>query len=209
LSPQSMMPEGLLATLQEEDVRNLFLYLRQKQQVPMLVTAVNANDFFNGTDLKGWRASDETAWRVENGELVGKSAGPPVSITSEMAAGDYRLTAQVLVPGAGTTAELVLSGMRDAQRFHGTTFSFGGRSLANLWDYRAAAEPKAIPAKSAVGGDQWHAIEVVRKGESLRVTVDGQVQYEGGDARHRRRVQPAFWLRNGVLRVKGLKIEAP
>ncbi len=31
LSPQSMMPEGLLAPLHEEDVRDLFLYLRQKK----------------------------------------------------------------------------------------------------------------------------------------------------------------------------------
>lgn len=34
LSEQSMMPEGLLAALDEQGVRDLFAYLRQKQQVP-------------------------------------------------------------------------------------------------------------------------------------------------------------------------------
>jgi putative heme-binding domain-containing protein len=208
VSPLSMMPEGLLATLQEEDVRNMFFYLRQKQQVPMLVTAVNANDFFNGADLRGWRTSDETAWRAQNGELAGKAGAKTVSLESEMAAGDYRLTAEVRVIGGGTAAELVLSGARDAKNFHGTTFSFGGASRANVWDYRAAAEPKAIPTPLTLGDDQWHTLEVTRKGDVLRVSVDGQVQYDGTDARHRRRVQPAFWLQNGELRIKALKIEA-
>jgi putative heme-binding domain-containing protein len=34
-SDQSMMPEGLLAALDEQGVRDLFLYLRQRQQVPL------------------------------------------------------------------------------------------------------------------------------------------------------------------------------
>src|SRR5439155_18064322 len=67
LSPLSMMPEGLLTPMSEEDVRDLFLYLRQRQQVPMLLTAVNANDFFSGSDLRNWVPSQD-AWRIENGE---------------------------------------------------------------------------------------------------------------------------------------------
>ena len=35
VSPNSLMPEGLLAVMDEESVRDLFLYLRQKQQVPL------------------------------------------------------------------------------------------------------------------------------------------------------------------------------
>ena len=34
-SPNSLMPEGLLGGLDEEGVRDLFLYLRQRQQVPL------------------------------------------------------------------------------------------------------------------------------------------------------------------------------
>ncbi len=35
LSPNSLMPEGLLTALDEDGVRDLFLYLRQRQQVPL------------------------------------------------------------------------------------------------------------------------------------------------------------------------------
>ena len=35
VSPNSLMPEGLLAVMDEESVRDLFLYLREKQQVPL------------------------------------------------------------------------------------------------------------------------------------------------------------------------------
>ena len=35
VSPNSLMPEGLLMGVDEESVRDLFLYLRQKQQVPL------------------------------------------------------------------------------------------------------------------------------------------------------------------------------
>ena len=39
VSPNSLMPEGLLAVMDEESVRDLFLYLRQKQQVPLPAAA--------------------------------------------------------------------------------------------------------------------------------------------------------------------------
>ena len=35
VSPNSLMPEGLLLGVEEESVRDLFLYLRQKEQVPL------------------------------------------------------------------------------------------------------------------------------------------------------------------------------
>ena len=35
ISPNSLMPEGLLGALDEDSVRDLFLYLRQRQQVPL------------------------------------------------------------------------------------------------------------------------------------------------------------------------------
>jgi putative heme-binding domain-containing protein len=210
VSPFSMMPEGLLSALHEPDVRDLFFYLRQKQQVPMLVTAGNANDFFTGTDLKNWRPSNPGAWRVEAGELIGKGGAKPEVLTSEMVAGDYKLTAQIRVTGDKAAAELVLTGARDGAHFLGTTLSFGGPSAINLWEYRAAAEPQVTAGKKALAGDGWHTMEIVRKDDALRVTIDGALEFEQHDARHRRRVSPALWLQGegGELRVKGMKIEA-
>ncbi len=210
VSPLSMMPEGLLTPLHEPDVRDLFLYLRQKQQVPMLVTELNANDFFNGNDLHNWIPGGD-GWRVENGELIGTGrADKPVSLTSEMVSGDYRLSAQVRIRGEKAAAELVLCGERDSSGFHGITLSLGGPSAIALVDYRAATDALVKAGTRALGDDKWHAIEVLRKSGKLTVSVDGNVEFDVEDPRHRRRVSPSFHLlgTGAELRVKGLKIEA-
>ena len=210
LSPLSMMPEGLLTPLHEPDVRDLFLYLRQRAQIPMLVTAVNANDFFNGNDLHNWIPGGD-GWRIENGELIGAgNAKKPLSLTSEMVTGDYRLTAQVRIRGEKGAAELVLCGEHDASGFHGITLSFGGPSALALVDYRAATDPSVKPGSRALGDDAWHALETIRNDGRLTVSVDGKVEFDIEDPRHRRRVSPAFYLlgEGAELRVKALKIEA-
>jgi hypothetical protein len=206
-----MMPEGLLSAMHEPDVRDLFLYLRQKQQVPMLITAINANDFFNATDLSNWTLSSPEAWKVESGTMVGRGGPKPVSLTSRMVAGSYKLTAQVQVTGASAAAEVVLTGQQDATAFHGTTLSFGGPSAVNLWEYRAGTDPKMSAGRRALTAGKWHTLEVSRKDEKLTVKLDGEVEFETGDPRYRRHVSPAFWLKGdgGELRMKGLKIEVP
>ena len=70
----SLMPDDLLKSLSEDDVRALVAYLRHQKQVPMLATEDNVKDFFNGKDLTGWDG-DPKLWSVENGEIVGKSPG--------------------------------------------------------------------------------------------------------------------------------------
>jgi putative heme-binding domain-containing protein len=210
LSPMSMMPEGLLAPLHEEDVRDLFLYLRQRSQVPMLVTAANANDFFNGNDLRNWIPGGE-GWRVESGELIGVGGKErPTSLTSGMIAGDYRLSASVRIRGGNAAAELLLCGERDASGFHGITLGFGGPSAIALVDYRAAAEPLIEPGERALGDGAWHAVEFIRRQRRLAVKVDGKVEFDVEDPRHRRRASPSFHLfgEGAELRMKDLKIEA-
>jgi putative heme-binding domain-containing protein len=208
ISPLSMMPEGLLTPLSEDDVRDLFLYLRQRGQVPMLLTAANANDFFSGSDLRNWAAAQE-AWRVENGELIGTgNSQAPAWLASEMVAGNYKFTAQVRISGDDAAAEIVISGERDKTSFHGMTLGFGGPSALALWEYRAASNAVAHAGSKALGDTRWHAIEIIRKDARLTVSVDGKKEFETEDPRHRRNVQPAFHLlgKGAELRVKELKI---
>ena len=56
VSPHSLMPEGLITGLDPQTVRDLFLYLRQRAQVPLLATRSTPRDFFNGNDLARWQA---------------------------------------------------------------------------------------------------------------------------------------------------------
>src|SRR5690606_33309383 len=93
----SMMPEGLLAGLKNEEVRDLIAYLGSPRQVPILATKQNEAEFFNGKDLAGWQG-DTTLWRVEDGEIVGRAAEPLKQnqfLFSNMSAGNFRLTFKV------------------------------------------------------------------------------------------------------------------
>ena len=68
-----MMPDDILKQVNEHEFRSLIAYLQTPAQVPMLATADNAKEFFNGKDLTGWDG-DKELWKVENGEIVGKTA---------------------------------------------------------------------------------------------------------------------------------------
>jgi putative heme-binding domain-containing protein len=72
-SKYSMMPEGLLDTLPEPDVRDLIAYLRSPNQVPALADADAAKQLFNGKDLTGWEAIVDDVFSVEDGEIVGRT----------------------------------------------------------------------------------------------------------------------------------------
>jgi putative heme-binding domain-containing protein len=69
----SMMPEGLLQPLEEQEVRDLIYYLRGPGQAPLIATTNSATAFFNGKDLTGWEG-EPGLWKVEAGEIVGRSS---------------------------------------------------------------------------------------------------------------------------------------
>src|SRR5205085_5260464 len=88
----SMMPEDQLNPMTDAEVRALFAYLQSLTQTPMLATAENVKDFFNGKDLTDWDG-DPKLWSVENGEIVGKSPGITHNefLKSHLTASDFRL----------------------------------------------------------------------------------------------------------------------
>ena len=49
-----MMPDDLWKPLSDHEVRSLVAYLASPEQVPALLTAENAPNFFNARDLTGW-----------------------------------------------------------------------------------------------------------------------------------------------------------
>ncbi len=201
LSPLSMMPEGLLTVMEEESVRDLFAYLGQKQQVPMLITAVNANDFAPANELRNWRA--DAGWKWESGEVVAHGGAKPIALTSEMLLGEGRLSAELKFTGNGA-AELVLDGARGAEGFRGESLSLGGASAMNVWTYPG---PASKPLAKAFG-EGWHALVIERTGESLAVRIDGAVVFEKKGAL--KKVAPSFLLmgEGSELRVKSLRVEA-
>jgi putative heme-binding domain-containing protein len=131
----SLMPEALLAGRSTEDVRDLFVYLARHGQVPILADANNMNDFFNGTDLSHWIASSPKAWKVENGEIVGRGEEKPVRLESDMVAKNVRLTCEITFKGPkanafvtfGDTPEAASATMHDANQ--GVHFLLGNHEF--------------------------------------------------------------------------------
>ena len=91
-----MMPDDALKNLSPHEVRSLIAYLQSPGQVPVLATADNAADLFNGKDLTGW-VGDPKLWSVEKGEIVGKTAGLKRNefLRGQMIATDFRLSLKV------------------------------------------------------------------------------------------------------------------
>ena len=103
-SDKSMMPDDLLSQLGDHEVRSLVAYSRAAQG-PMLATAENVTSFFNGRDLTGWQG-EPALWSVENGEIVGKTAGLKHNtfLRSDLLCSDFKLTLQVkLVANQGNS----------------------------------------------------------------------------------------------------------
>jgi putative heme-binding domain-containing protein len=209
VSEQSMMPEGLLSALDEEGVRDLFAYLRQRQQVPMLLTAVNATDFFNGNDLSRWKGSNQ-AWKIEGGELIGRgNAERPESLLSDMVAKDFKLTGQIKVSGAQAAAELAFYGSTREGKFTGHALSFGGAHTASVWDY-SAAQPKLLPQTAAFAPDAWTKCEITARGDKVAVALGDQPPIVIARAPETRTVIGFYLFGQGSeLRVKDVTVEVP
>lgn len=207
-SPHSLMPEGLITSLDEESVRDLFLYLRQRGQVPMLATPVNSADFFNGNDVTRWQVKHGD-WKVENGELVGRATEEKTAVlSSEMLADHFTLTAQIKVSGDQPAAELAFHGLLAAPPFKGVSLSLGGPTPPNIWRYDLGEKPASVPSTAPVPANQWVACRIVSNGREVTISLGGQSAFHLIDTPAGRNAF-AFYLKgkNAELRVKDLKLE--
>ncbi len=108
-SESSMMPDGLWATLSDHEIRSRsgrgYLLASPSAGAPMLATMENIKALFNGRDLAGWEG-DPKLWKVENGEIVGKTLGLSRNefLRSDLALGDFRLSVQVKLEASRTKA---------------------------------------------------------------------------------------------------------
>lgn len=212
LSAESMMPIDLWKPLSEHEVRSLTAYLASPSQVPLLATPENASSFFNGKDLSGW-IGDPALWRVEAGEIVGKTAGLTKNefLKSELAARDFRLELEVKLAGdQGNSgiqirSEALANGeMRGDQAdigpgWWGKLYEENGRGL--LWDKSGEAHLKR--------GD-WNRYEVIARGSRIRTYLNGQLCVDLDDPAGADRGIFAFQLHSGgptEVRFRKIKLE--
>lgn len=209
VSEVSMMPEGLLAALPIEHVRDLFAYLGSPRQVPVLATPLNVADFFNERDFNRWRKSGD-AWRIGEGTIFGRgNAQRPESLVSEMIAADFKLSARLKITGMDAAAEIVLRGNAGADSFRGASLSIGGLSASNVWLYDAVAKPRSVASGPAVEPGKWIACEIESRGAKVTVKLDGKAAFEFSPPDPAMRTVPALYVfgKDAELAIKDLKIE--
>jgi putative heme-binding domain-containing protein len=177
-SQLSMMPEALLAPLNDQEVRDLIYYLRQPAQAQLLGTPDTVGFFFSGKDLANWDG-DTDLWKVENGEVVGKTATGLKHnefLKSQMVLGDFRLVCQIkLAPNSANSGiqfrsepdgEFEMKGCQaDAgQGWWGKLYEENGRAL--LWDKSGEAFVKS---------NEWNTYEILAVGSKVRTAINGHL----------------------------------
>ena len=211
-SEQSMMPEGLWATLSDHETRSLVAYLASPSQVPTLATKDNLPALFNGRDLTGWEG-DPKLWKVEDGEIVGKTSGLSRNefLRSEMALGDFRLTVKVkLVNNEGNSGIQFRSEPLPGGEVKGYQADVGVGWWGKLYEEhgRGLLWPDSGEAHVRLG--EWNTYEITCVGSKIRTSINGQPCVTLDDPLGARRGILAFQLHSGgktEVRFKDLKVE--
>jgi putative membrane-bound dehydrogenase-like protein len=211
-SDKSMMPEDLWTPLSAHEVRSLVAYLAGPSQVPMLATPENAAGFFNGRDLTGW-VGDPSLWSVENGEIVGKTAGLKRNefLRSETSAGDFRLTFRVkLVGDAGNSGVQFRSAALPDGEMKGDQADIGPGWWGKLYEEKGRGLIWSKSGEAFVRRGDWNTYEVVASGPRVRTSINGHPCADLDDPAGARRGIFAFQLHAGgptEVRFKDVRLE--
>jgi putative heme-binding domain-containing protein len=212
LSQLSMMPEGLLATFKPNDVRDLVAYLRHPSQAPMLALPENLDSFFNGKDLSGWSGNPDL-WSVENGEIVGKSAGLKKNewLVGPLDLADFKLSLQVkLVENKGNSGIQFRSKARPNGMVDGYQADVGKGWWGKLYEEHGRALLWKESGEKHVKLGEWNRYEVVAKGAKVQTFINGNLCVDLDDPKGAKRGIIAFQLHSGgptEVRFKDLKVE--
>jgi putative heme-binding domain-containing protein len=211
-SETSMMPDDLLKNLSDFEVFCLVSYLRGANQTPILATADNAKDLFNGQDLTGWDGN-RNLWSVQDGEIVGKSPGIRHNefLKSQMIAADFRFFAKVkLVPNKENSGIQFRSEALAGSEVRGPQADVGEGWWGKLYEENGRGILSDRSGEEYVRRDDWNDYEIIAEGSHVKTFVNGHVCVDLDDAKLARRGFFAFQIHAGgpmEVRFKDLKLE--
>ena len=172
-----MMPDDLWKPLSDHEVRSLVAYLASPQQVPMLATADNVANFFNGRDLAGWQGNAEL-WSVEDGELVGRTAGLARNefLRSDMAADDFHLSLDVkLVGNRGNSGIQFRSEDLPDGEMRGYQADIGAGWWGKLYEENRRGLLTKDSGEQHVKPGEWNHYEISAVANHIRTWINGQL----------------------------------
>jgi putative membrane-bound dehydrogenase-like protein len=211
-SKQSMMPDDQLKPFSDREVRSLIAYLQGPAQTPILATPDNAKDFFNGKDLTGWDG-DPKLWKVENGEIVGKSPGIKRNefLKSQMVAENFRLKIKVkLVPNKENSGIQFRSEALPDGEMKGPQADVGAGWWGKLYEESGRGLLSKKSGESFVKVDDWNEYEILAVGSKVRTWINGNLCVDLDDPKISRRGIFGLQIHSGgpmEVRFKDLRLE--
>jgi len=200
-SELSMMPEGLLTPLKDQEVRDLVAYLRTPGQVPLLATVDTLGSFFDEKTLANWDG-DAALWKVENGEIVGRSQGLKrnVFLKSEMAFGDFRLVVRVkLAPNNGNSGIQFRSAALPDSLVKGYQADVGVGWWGKLYEEHGRGLMWKESGEAHVKAGDWNTYEIVAVGPRILTAINGKRCVDLEDTAGARQGIIAFQLHSGAV----------
>jgi hypothetical protein len=208
-----MMPEGLLASLTDQEVRDLIAYLRQPTQVPMIATPGTTALFFNGKDLANWNG-DTNVWRVEKGEIVGQSkTGLKRNefLKSEFVLENFRLVFQMkLTPNSANSGVQFRSEPFEAYEMRGCQADAGAGWWGKLYEENGRELLSDKPGDAFVKTNDWNTYEILAVGGKIRTSINGQLCADLKDSKVARRGITGLQVHSGgptEVRFKDFQLE--
>jgi putative heme-binding domain-containing protein len=213
LGELSMMPEGLLAPLNDQEVRDLLYYLSRPGQVPLLATPDTVAYFFNGKDLSGWDGNEDH-WKVEDGQIVGSSkTGLKRNefLKSQMLFHDFRLVCKVkLTPNKENSGIQFRSEPLPDGEVRGCQADVGAGWWGKLYEEQGRGLLWDKSGEQYVKTDDWNTYEVVAVGSKIRTAINGHPCVDIDDPKAATQGVMAFQLHAGgplEVRYKDFEIE--
>jgi putative membrane-bound dehydrogenase-like protein len=198
LSDKSMMPEDQLKLFSKHEIRSLIAYLGSDRQLPILATAANAPEFFNGKNLSYWRGN-EKLWSVEGTEIVGKTTGLAKNefLVSEFSAGDFHLKLEVKLIGNAGNSGIQFRSQQTAEGMMGYQADIGPGWWGKLYEEEGRALLWDKSGEAHVKNGEWNVYEVKAQGSKIQTWINGQLCVDLDDPKGAKRGVMALQLHSG------------
>jgi hypothetical protein len=170
------------------------------------VPGQNVARFFSGSDLSGWQG-EQSVWRVERGEIVGRSSTRRELLRSNIELENFRLLMSVKVPK---------SSGRAAVQFRSST-ARGYSSFIGTGDWGKFSEQRQgflvnRSCDSFIKAGDWNLFEIVSVGSRTRTAINGNLCVNLVDDYGPRKGYIGFEMdpkgRPVELRIKNLRVES-
>jgi putative membrane-bound dehydrogenase-like protein len=212
-SDLSMMPDDILKQVSETEFRALIAYLQTQSQVPLLATADNAKEFFNGKDLSNWDG-DKDLWKVEDGVIVGKTTKGLKQnnfLVSHTAVENFKLTLKVrLTPNKENSGIQFRSIPLPDGEMRGPQADIGAGWWGKLYEESGRGLLAKDGGEQFVKPDDWNEYVIEANGPTVRITINGKLCTDYTDDKLARRGVIGLQLHSGgplEVRFKDIKLE--